>query len=125
MPLFTEELNRRANNIGADDLTIFLSTGTPSNSDPDNGIVTIGGGLYESGSTLAAADISDAANGNIDNDAAISFGASDEEIVAANHWVAKRGTQFVAFGTLPETTIAVGGSFSINVNSMQFNGSST
>ena len=126
MPLFTVELNRIADNIGANNLTIRLHTAAPSNTAPTNGRVTQGGGLYVSGATLSALSISNAADGDIDNDAAIPFGASSAAISnTITHWSAYRGSAPVAFGTLPNTDIALGDSFTINANSLQINGSTS
>lgn len=125
MPLFTVEENRIADSIGVSTLTIFLHTGAPSNASPDNGLVTVGGGFYETGAALTAGNISVASNGDIQNTAAINFGAADEAVGTVTYWKAKRGNANVAWGTVPSTAIANGGSFSINANSMRFNGSST
>lgn len=123
MPLFDIELNRLADNIGASDLTIYLHTAAPTNTAPTNGRVTVGGGTYESGATLAAADISVAANGDISNNDAIAFGAADEAVGLVTHWVAYRATAPVSWGTVENTTVANGDSFSINANQLVMDGS--
>ena len=46
MPLFTTELNRLADSIGASTLTIRLHTAAPTDASPTNGRVTAGGGVY-------------------------------------------------------------------------------
>ena len=125
MPLFTVELNRLADNIGASDLTMRLHTAAPTDAAPTNGRTTAGGGSYSSGETLAAGDISTASNGDIDNDVAIDFGEATADVGTVIAWSAYRGNNPVAHGTLPSTTIADGDSFSINANSLQFNGSTT
>ena len=68
MPLFNVELNEKANRIGRSDLTIYLHTAAPSDASPTNGRLTAGGGVFETGQTLAAGGISVAANGDITND---------------------------------------------------------
>lgn len=125
MPLFTRELNELADRIGRSDLTIWLHTAAPTDADPDNGRTTVGGGAYESGKTLAAANISDASDGDISNSVAIDFGAADENVGTVTHWSAVRGTDAVAYGTLPNTAINDGDSFQINSGTLQINGSST
>ena len=125
MPLFTVELNRLADSIGASDLTIWLHTAAPTDADVTNGRTSVGGGAYEAGATLAAADITDASAGDIENDAAIDFGTADEDVGALTHWSAVRGAAGVAYGTLPSVTIVDGDSYSINANSLELNGSST
>ena len=125
MPLFIMELNRLADSIGASNLTIWLHTAAPTNSDPDNGRTTVGGGAYESGATLTAANITTASNGDINNSAAIAFGTADEDVGTVTHWSAYRGNTPVAFGTLPSTTINDGDTFTINSGTLQFNGSTT
>ena len=61
MPLFTVELNRLADSIGASDLTIWLHTAAPTNANIANGRTSVGGGAYENGLTLASTDISETA----------------------------------------------------------------
>ena len=124
-PLFTVELNRIADGIGASALTIRLHTSAPTNEDPTAGRITAGGGTYGTGATLAAGDISAAVDGDIQNSAAIAFGAATAAVGTVTHWSAYRGSVAVAFGTLPSTAIANGGSFTIDANSLRFNGSST
>lgn len=125
MPLFTIELNRLADSIGASTLTIRLHTASPTNGSPTNARTTAGGGGYETGTDLTAAQITNATNGDIENNVAIDFGTADDDVGTVTHWSAYRGTVAVAYGTLPSTTIASGDTFSINANSMQFNGSSS
>ena len=125
MPLFNTELNELADRIGRSDLTIYLHTAAPTNGSPTNGRTTAGGGAFVAGATLAAADISDAASGDIENTAAIDFGTATAAVGTVTHWSAYRGADPVAFGTLPSTTIANGGSFEIDSNSLDLNGSTT
>lgn len=125
MPLFTVELNRLADNLANTDLTIWLHTAAPTNSSISNGRTAVGGGAYESGKTLAATGISAASDGDVHNNAAIDFGTADENVGTVTHWSAVRGTAGVGYGTLPSTTINNGDSFSINAESLQFNGSTS
>ena len=80
MPFFNRELNELSDHVGRADLTIYLHTALPTDADPSNGRVTTGGGLYETGAVLAASDISNAINGDIDNDVAIPFGTATDDI---------------------------------------------
>ena len=125
MPLFQVELNRVADDIGASTLTIRLHTAAPTNASPMNGRTTVGGAAYENGASLTAANISNAANGDISNSAAIPFGTADEDVGTVTHWSAYRGSAPVAFGTLPITIIENGDSFSINSGTLQINGSTS
>ena len=125
MPLFTDELNRLANSIGASTLTIRLHTVMSTEANPTNGRTTTGGGSYESGASLTAGNISDGANGDISNSAAIAFGTADEDVGTVIGWSAYRGNAKVGFGTLPSTTIGDGDTFTINSGSLQFNGASS
>ena len=125
MPLFTIELNRLADNIGASNLTIRLHTAAPTDAAPTNGRTTTGGGSYASGATLTAANISTASTGDIENSVAIDFGTATADVGTVTHWSAYRSTAPVAFGTLPSTAINNGDSFQINANSLQINGSTT
>ena len=125
MPLFTVELNRLADSIGASTLTIRLHTAAPTDGNPTNARITVGGGIYESGFSLTAGNISAAANGDIMNSVAIIFGTADEDVGTVTHWSAYRGNSPVAFGTLPNTAINNGDTFTINSGSIDFNGSSS
>ena len=125
MPLFNRELNELADYIGRANLTIWLHTDAPSEADPDNGRTTVGGGAYEAGLTLAAADISNAANGDISNTNALAFGTADEDVGTITHWSAVRGADAVGWGTLPSTTISDGDTFTINAGTLIFNGSTS
>lgn len=125
MPLYLVELNRVADDIGASDLTIRLHTAAPTDGNPTNGRVTLGGGLYPTGVTLTAAQITVASDGDIENNVAIDYGSAAADVGTVTHWSAYRGAAPVAFGTLPSTVIANGDSFSINANSLQINGSTS
>ena len=125
MPLFTRELNALADHIGRDDLTIRTHTALPSNANAANGRTTVGGGAFEAGKVLTAGNITVASNGDIRNSVAIDFGTADEAVGTVTHWSAARGADPVAFGTLPNTAILNGGSFQIDANSLNFNGSTS
>ena len=125
MPLFEVELNRVADGIGASTLTIRLHTAAPSDSNPTNARTTTGGGSYANGASLTAANISAASGGDIENTAAIDFVTATADVGTVTHWSAYRGSNPVAFGTLPSTAINNGDSFQINANSLQINGSTT
>ena len=125
MPLYNVETHRMADTIRSANWTVYLHTAAPTDASPTNGRVTAGGGVYASGATLAASDISVAANGDIDNDVAIDFGTAAAAVGTVTHWSSYRGGTAVAYGTLPSTTIANGDSFEIDANSLQVNGAST
>ena len=125
MPLFTVELNRLADSIGASDLTIWLHTAAPTNANIANGRTSVGGGAYENGLTLASTDISDAADGDITNDEDLDWPQADEAVGTVTHWSAVRGAAGVAFGTLPNTVIDSGDSFRINASTLDLNGATT
>ena len=63
------------------DLTIYLHTVSADRRRPDSlGRTTTGGGAYVSGAPLAAADITDAVDGDIVNTAAIDFGTATANV---------------------------------------------
>ena len=123
MPLFTRELNDLADRIGRADLTIWLHTAAPTDADPTNGRTSVGGGAYEAGVALPANGISMAANGDISADDDVDFGTADEAVGTVAWWSAVRGSDAVAYGTLPSTTIGNGDGFLINAGALQLNGS--
>ena len=125
MPLFDAELNRLADSIGDADLTIYLHTEVPTNADPTLGRVVAGGGLYQTGVTLAASDISDGLDGDIMNNVAIAFGTAAADVGVVTHWSSVRGAAPVGYGTLPATTINGGDTFSIDSGTLVFNGSTS
>ena len=126
MPLFTEELNRRANGIrGTVAWTIWLHTAAPTDALPDNGLVTAGGGAFQAGATLAVADITMASNGDIRNDTEVDFGTATATVGSIIYWSAKRGAENVAYGPLPNTQVNVGDSFAIPARALRLNGSTS
>ena len=125
MPLFTTELNELADRIGRSNLTVRLHTAVPTNGSPTNGRITAGGGTYGTGATVTAANISSASNGDIEVTADIDFGTATADVGTVTHWSAYRGTDPVAFGTLPSTVISSGDSFKINANTLDINGSTS
>ena len=125
MPLFVVEQNRLADSIGASALTVYLHTAAPTDADITNGRTTTGGGAYENGKAVAATDISDAADGDIEVTADIAFGEATASVRTVTHWSAVRGGAGVGWGTVPKTAILQGDSFTLNANTVKFNGSST
>ena len=125
MPLFTAELNRLADSIGETDLTVFLHDQVPTDADPTLGRVTAGGGLYQAGAPWAATDISDGSDGDIMNTAAIAFGMATAPVGTVTHWSTVRGVVPVGYGTLPNTVINTGDTFSIDANTLQINGATS
>ena len=125
MPLFTTELNRLADSIGASTLTIRLHTAIPSNASPTNGRLTAGGGTFETGQALTAGGISVAANGDITNNADITYGTTTEAAGTVAWWSAYRGNSPVGFGTLPSRVLGAGDTYKINAGTLDFNGSTS
>lgn len=125
MPLFTRELNALADAIGASALTLWLHTAAPTEADATNGRTTVGGGGYESGLAVPATEISNASAGDIMINVAKNFGAADEDVGTVTHWSLVRGSDGVAYGTLPSTQINNGDSFTINANTLRILGSTT
>ena len=125
MPLFRIEENRLADSIGVSDLTIYLNRRAPTNADPANGRITTGGGAFESGATLAATDISAAANGDIRNTVAIPFGTAVASVGDVGWCSAFRGTAPVGFWVLDSVSIANNDTYAIAAFALNFNGSST
>lgn len=123
MPLFIVELNRLANQIGNADLTIWLHTAAPTDVQPNNGRTNKGGGAWETGAELTAANISDASNGDISNTVAIPFPEADEDVGTITHWSAYRGADPVGHGTVSSVVINSGDSYTIPIGALQFNGS--
>ena len=125
MPLFARELNALADHIGRSNLTIWLHTAAPTNASPVNGRTNRGGGAYESGAPLTAGNIGNASAGDISNTAAIAFGTADEAVGTVTHWSAVRGSDAVAFGTVPSTTIGNGDTFTVPIGGLDINGSTS
>ena len=125
MPLFDRELNELADRIGRSNLAIWLHTAAPTNGSPTNGRTTVGGGGFASGVTLLATGISNAASGDITNNADINFGQATAVVGTVAWWSALRGADAVAFGTLPSTVIGLNDSFKINAGTLDFNGSTS
>ena len=125
MPLFDDALDALADSLVDAAGTIYLHTAAPTNGSPTNGRTTTGGGNYGTGLTTAVTDWTDASDGDVENNAAFDFGTATADVGTVTHWSYYKGTDPIAFGTLPSTTIANGDSFSINANSLQLNGSTT
>ena len=121
MRLFVREQNELADRIARSDLTVYLHTAEPTDADPENGRVTVGGGDYESGATVASGDISNASGGDISITADIDFGTADEAAGTVLFAVFERGSDAVGYIALPSTTIGNGDMFTINANSINFN----
>ena len=125
MPLFTSELNRLADVIKASNLTLYLNTAAPSDSDTDNGRVTTGGGTFASGATITPANIGRDTDGDLTITVAVNFGTSNAALGTITHWSLFRGTEGVAFDTLPSTVVQNGDSFTINANVLKINGTTS
>lgn len=124
MALFNRELNELADHIGRSDLRIYLHTAAPTEASPANGRVVSGGGLFQNGAVLAAAQISNAAAGDIRNLVAVPYNAAVGNVGTITHWSAYRGSDPVAYFPFEvATTINDGDTFTINANSLIFDGS--
>lgn len=125
MPLFLRELNELADRIKRSALTCHLHTAAPTDADIDGGRVTGGGAGYTGGQAVASANISRDADGDLTVTADIDFGAAGSDVGAVTHWSLVRGTDAVAYGTLPETEVLSGDTFKINANSLRINGTTS
>ena len=125
MPLFERQLNESADYIVRDEMTAWLHLAPPTDANPDNGRTTVGGGAYEAGVAVPAANMSVAANGDVSNTVEVEFGTADEDVGEVVEWSTMRGNFPVAHGLVPRTTISSGDSFSINVGGLQINGNTT
>ena len=85
----------------------------------------MGGGAFEAGLAVTAAQWTAASAGDVENDVAFDFGTADEAVGTVGWWSFIDANGEVGYGTLPSTVIADGDSFEIDANSLDFNGSST
>ena len=125
MPLFTSKLNSMADELVNAAGTLYLHTAAPTDASPTNGRTTAGGGAYASGLTTAAANWTVAANGDVENSVAFAFGTATADVGTVIAWSYYKGALPYAHGTLSSTTIANGGSFTIDANTLEINGAST
>ena len=125
MPLFVVEQNRLADSIGESDLTVYLHTAAPTDDDITTRRTTRGGGAYEAGKTVTAANISEAADGDIQITVDLDFGEATADVGTIRHWSAVRAGAGVGWGRVPKTTIWQGDSLTLNANTVKFKGSST
>ena len=125
MPLFTTELNARADVIARAG-RVWLHTAAPTNGSPTTGRTSQGGGAYEAGFAITAANWTAASSGDVNISIACDFGTADEAVGTVTHWSFDPTTGADGlFGTLPNTVIANGDSFSINAGTIQANGATT
>ena len=105
---------------------IWLHTAAPTNASPAANRTSQGGGAYEAGFAVTAANWSAAASGDVQLDVVCDFGTSDEAVGTVTHWSFDPSTgDDGAYGTLPSTTIGNGDSFEINTGTIQINGSTS
>ena len=125
MPIFSNELDNAADNMARAG-RVWLHTAAPTNADPTTGRTNRGGGAYETGFAVTAANWSTASNGDVQLDVACDFGSADEAVGTVTHWSFDPTTgDDGAYGALPNTVIGNGDSFSINTGTIQINGSTT
>ena len=125
MPLFVVEQNRIANDFTSSPWTCFLHTANPTDASPASGRTNAGGGSFENGETVPAANFSVAANGDVQITGDIDFGTAvgaPGTVIAMSFY---RSGSPVGWVTLPSTTIGDGDTFLVNANSLEVNGSST
>ena len=125
MPLFSSKLNKIADDELALAGTVWLHTAAPTDAAPTNGRTTVGGGDYEAGQVVAAANWTVAANGDVNISIDLEFGTADEDVGTVGWWSFVTASENVGYGTLPSTAIGDGDTFKINAGTIQFNGSST
>lgn len=126
MPLFSAELNQLADRIQRAAWTVRLHTAAPSDASPDNGLVTVGGGSYESGFAITTAQIDRDADGDLTINVACAFGEADEDVGTVTHYSIKRGTDNVSWDAFASgTTINDGDTFTIPANTIMINGTTT
>ena len=122
MPVFLAELNRLADRIKRSNLTLYLHTEEPTDSDNDKGRVTTGGGVYASGATITPANISRDSDGDLVVTAETDFGEATADLGTIAWYSLFRGTEEVCHDTLPSTNVKSGDSYSIDANVIKING---
>ena len=125
MPLFDSKLNSIADDELAVAGTIWLHTAAPTNTNPANGRTTVGGGDYETGQVVIAANWTVASNGDVNISTDLDFGTADAAVGTVAWWSFVTSSENIGWGTLPSTTIGDGDTFKINAGSLQLNGSSS
>ena len=125
MPLFSVKLNKIADDELALAGTVWLHTAAPTDASPANGRTTVGGGDYEAGQAVTAANWTVAANGDVNISIDLGFGVADEAVGTVGWWSFVTTSENVGYGTLPSRTIGDGDTYKINAGTIQFNGSST
>ena len=124
MPLSNTELNRLADNIVANELRCYIHSGNPGSSGTSNRITPSTGDAYR---TLAASDWSSASNGDVEYEEDVEYGVLDtSNNQTVQYWSIFRVNAFVASGTIsPNITVTAGGTFKINTDTIDLNGSTT
>ena len=125
MPLFSVKLNKIADDELALAGTVWLHTAAPTDASPANGRTTVGGGDYEAGQAVTAANWTVAANGDVNISIDLGFGVADEAVGTVGWWSFVTPSENVGYGTLPSRAIGDGDTYKINAGTIQFNGSST
>ena len=105
MPLFTREATELTDRIARSNFTVYLHTAIPTLAAPTTGRVLVGGGIYESGATVAASDVDAAVAGEINFPDDIPFGNADEAAGTVTHYSVYRGADEVGFGNLAAAAI--------------------
>ena len=116
MPLSALELNRVADYVVANELTCYVSTATSGADGTENRIGT-------ASSTLAVADWSDAASGDVTYNADTDFGVlTVDNDQTVRFYQLFRGNDFVWEGAVnPVRPVTAGGTFSIDSGEIQLN----
>ena len=120
MPLSNTEINRLADNIVASALTCRAHSGDPGANGTNNRIGT-------ASAALAAANWSNAVNGDVTYNAAANFGVLDAgSAQTVSYYVIFRGTAYVSDGAInPPVAVTAGGTFSIDTGTIVLNGDNT
>lgn len=126
MPLFTTELNARADAIARAGI-VWLHKGAPTNSDPTINRTTVGGGAYETGFAVTAANWTVASSGDVNISIDCDFGTADAIVSTVDdpvtHWSFDPTTGGDGlYGTLENSAIGSGDTFKINAGTIQANG---
>ena len=117
MPLSDRELNRKADEMVANDLTCYPHNGAPGTNGTANRIGT-------ASATLDAAEWSNAVNGDVLYGVDLFFGVLDPaNSHDVTHYSIFRSNAFVSWEEMDTAvTVPAGGTFTINADTIGYNG---
>lgn len=119
MPLSAAELNRIADEVVANALTCYIHTGAPGADGTANRVAGV------AGQAIAAADWSNASDGDVSYDEDVAFGvlsASNERVLTA--YTLFRGNAYAGTGQL-SATVPAGATYTIDSGTIRINGSTS